>query len=335
MAARWSRDRRWSGVGRIVSHPAATDPGEVDPGSKSPVGGEDGRDDLVQSDAQPDEEFVGVGDVRMVRTFRVGADGGLYPVNSATAWAEGWNTASCLRNARHHAPEAQCRCGFYAYSDPAYVREQPPARSVLAVVAAHGTMETGTRGARVEHARIEALWFGQRVNTASADAVRRRYPSVAIYRDRREMDAAHPLTQLEYFRPPRVAEAARERLRRGMWTFLAAVTAIGCIPTAWVLSTVPGAVVWLTLIALGMATVLTGVGQRSAVLAMQGVAAVGWLVTASPATASGWAGRLTLVLMMVWVMRIWWSAATPGRVVRASRVERFFRHLRGRILRTR
>ena len=120
-----------------------------------------------------------------------------------------------------------------------------------------------------------------------------------------------------------------------MWTYLAAVTAVGCVPVSWVLSTVVGAVVWLTLIALGMATVLTGIGQRSSVLAVQGVAAVGWLLTANPTTASGWAGRLTLVLMMAWVMRIWWSAATPGRVIRATRVERFFRHLRGRVPGTR
>ena len=68
---------------------------------------------------------------------------------------------------------------------------------------------------------------------------------------------------------------------------------------------------------------------------MQGVAAVGWLLTANPTTPSGWAGRLTLVVMMGWVMRIWWCPATPGRPIRATRVERFFRHLRGRIPGTR
>ena len=188
----------------------------------------------------------------MVRTFRIGADGGLYPVNSAAAWSAGWNTAVCLRHPAHHAPDAQCRCGFYAYSHPAYVREQPPARNVLAVVAAHGTMETGTRGARVERARIEALWFGPRVSDIDAAAVHDRYPTTSIHRDRDEMDAAHPLTQLEYFRPPRVGEAARERLRHAMWTYLGVVIAIGCIPASWVLSTVTGAIVWRTLIMLGM-----------------------------------------------------------------------------------
>ena len=80
---------------------------------------------------------------------------------------------------------------------------------------------------------------------------------------------------------------------------------------------------------------LTGIAQRSSVLSLQGVAAVGWLLTANPTTASGWAGRLMLVLMMGWVLRIWWSAATPGRVIHANRVERFFRHLRARVPGTR
>ena len=38
-------------------------------------------------------EIVGVGDVRMVRTFRIGPDGELFPVNFAQAWTDGWNSA--------------------------------------------------------------------------------------------------------------------------------------------------------------------------------------------------------------------------------------------------
>jgi hypothetical protein len=165
--------------------------------------------------------------------------------------------------------------------------------------------------------------------------VRRHYPSVAIYRDRAAMETAHPLTQLEYFRAPRVGDAARERLRHAMWAFLAAVTAIGCVPASAVVSTLPGAIVWLSLIAGGLAIVFTGQGQRSSVLAIQGVAAVGWLLTTNPTTASGWAGRIVLVLMMGWVLRIWWCAATPGRRIGTTRVERFFRRTRGRLPGTR
>jgi hypothetical protein len=73
-------------------------------------------------------EIAGVGDIHMVRTFRVGADGGLYPVNSATAWIDGWNTATCGRGRSHTPPAADCRCGFYVYSHPAYVLAQAPAR---------------------------------------------------------------------------------------------------------------------------------------------------------------------------------------------------------------
>jgi hypothetical protein len=313
---RWSRDRRWSGVGRLVPDVQLEDSGAARAGAEL-------------DDAEP-VEFAGVGDIRMVRTFRVGEDGGLYPVNSATAWSEGWNTATCLRNSAHHPPETQCRCGFYAYSHPAYVREQPPARNVLGVVAAHGTMEVGTRGARVEQARVEALWFGRRVSQASAAAVRRRYPSVTIYRDRAAMLAAHPLTRLEYFRAPRVGDAARDRLRVAMWTFLAVAAAVGCVPASTVVSSLPGAIVWLSLILTGLGIVATGVGQKSSVLAVQGVAALGWLLTANPATASGWAGRIGLVLMMGCVLRIWWCAATPGRQIRAPRIERFARRMWGR-----
>lgn len=321
----WARDRRWSGSGRASIRQESA--GRESAGHDQPPG--DSAKDLPAEGG--DAEFVGVGDVRLVRTFRVGDDGGLYPVNSATAWTEGWNTATCLRHRTHRPPEAHCRCGFYAYSDPAYVMEQPPARQVLAAVATHGTMEAGTRGARVAQVRIEAIWFGERVSAQLAAAVQRRYPSVAVYRDRAAMYDEYPLTRLDYFRPPHVGEAGRRRLRAVMWSFLALVTAVGCVPAAAVVSTAAGAVLWLSLLAAGMTIVLIGIGQRSAVLAVQGVGAVGWLVTANPTTASGWAGRLVLVLMMAWVMRIWWRAATPGRRVRAPRLERLFRRARGQL----
>lgn len=57
-----------------------------------------------------------------VRTFRVGADGGLYPVNSSTAWTEGWNTATCARGRDHAPPDPDCRCGFYVYAHPIGLR---------------------------------------------------------------------------------------------------------------------------------------------------------------------------------------------------------------------
>lgn|GEM_PF-6331389 len=76
-------------------------------------------------------EAVGVGDVRMVRTFRIGPAGQLYPVNSIDAWVDGWNTARCGRGKTHAPPGPNCRCGFYLYSDAAYALAQPPARQVM------------------------------------------------------------------------------------------------------------------------------------------------------------------------------------------------------------
>jgi hypothetical protein len=158
-------------------------------------------------------EAVGVGDVRMVRTFRIGPAGQLYPVNSIDAWADGWNTARCGRGKTHAPPGPNCRCGFYLYSDPAYALAQPPARQVMAAVATHGAMEIGSRGARASRARVEALWLGPRVSDQLAQAVRERYPTVTVFRDRTAMDQLFPLTHLDGFVKPRVSERTRRRLR--------------------------------------------------------------------------------------------------------------------------
>src|SRR5664279_4200741 len=92
MHPRWARDLRWSGAGRAVV--PQTPPAET------------------AAPAEPrDAEVVGVGDLRMVRTFRVGPDGELFPVNSAIAWTDGWNTATCIRGHDHRPPDADCRCG--------------------------------------------------------------------------------------------------------------------------------------------------------------------------------------------------------------------------------
>ena len=163
-------------------------------------------------------EAVGVGDVRMVRTFRIGPAGELYPVNSIDAWVDGWNTARCGRGKTHAPPGPNCRCGFYLYSDAAYALAQPPARQVMAVVAAHGAMEIGSRGARASRARVEALWLGPRVSDQLTHAVRERHPTVTVFRDRTTMDQLFPLTHLDGFVKPRVPERTRRRLRPVMWT---------------------------------------------------------------------------------------------------------------------
>lgn len=305
------RGRLWRrGPGRRTGHPA-TPP---EPGG-----------------AAPDTDLAGVGDVRMVRTFRIGPDGELFPVNSAEAWTDGWNTAICARGHPHAVPDPDCRCGFYAYSDPAYVLGQPPGRQVVAVVAANGPMEVGSRGARLGRARVEAVWVGPRVGEALAAALQRRYRWVRIFRSRTEMDAAYPLTRLAGQVSPRVREPARRRLRAVTWTYIAVVAAVGCLPIHLVVRNATGASLWLVLVTGGFAMVITGVAQRSAVTTLQGVAAIGWLVTAGPASPVQWAWRATLILLMTWVAVIWRRAGTPGRQVHEPRLGLALRRWRGQL----
>jgi hypothetical protein len=179
--------------------------------------------------------------------------------------------------------------------------------------------------------RIEAVWLGRRINERLASGIRRRYPTVTVYRDRAAMTEAHPLTRLDLSRSPRMGEAARRRLRTLMWTFLGAVAAVGCVLARTVVSGPPGAVVWLTLLATGLLVVGLGLGQRSSVLTLQGTNPVAWLVTANPTTVAGWVMRVVLALLMGWVAFIWWRAATPGRRVRNPRLEQALRRWRGQL----
>ena len=117
-------------------------------------------------------------------------------MNSIDAWVSGWNTARCGRGNPHASPGPHCRCGFYLYSDPAYALAQPPARQVMAVVAIHGAMEVGSRGARASRARVEALWLETRVSYQLTHAVRERDPTVMVFRDRTTMDQLFSLIHL-------------------------------------------------------------------------------------------------------------------------------------------
>jgi hypothetical protein len=198
---------------------------------------------------EDDIEIAGVGDIRMVRTFRVGADGGLYPVNSSTAWTEGWNTATCARGRDHTPPDPGCRCGFYVYAHPSYALAQAPARQVMAVVSVHGALEAGTRGARAEKARIEAVWLGDRVPDDLAGAVQQRYRSVLVCRDRAAMLADLPLGTLPGFREPRISERGRSLIRVALMVFLAVVAVVGVVPTTIAVANAPRAALWLAALA--------------------------------------------------------------------------------------
>ena len=107
-----------------------------------------------------------VGEIRAVRSFRVGPDGALYPLFSDQAWVDGTNTARCRvspDDPDHGAPDPECTCGFYAYASARAADEYPHARHVLAVVACWGRVIAGSRGIRAEKARIEAIWMSPKV----------------------------------------------------------------------------------------------------------------------------------------------------------------------------
>lgn len=180
----------------------------------------------------PAAESLGVGDVRLVRTFRVGRDGGLYPVNCGRPWSDGWNHAACAKGRDHAAPADDCTCGFYAYGDVASATAQPPAGQVLAVVAAHGAMVAGTKGARVEHARVEAVWLGRRVGAALEQRMRDRYPTVLTYRNLRAMLTDLPPTHLPGFVRPRWTARHRRPVRLALGLLFLTGPAMTFLPGA-------------------------------------------------------------------------------------------------------
>jgi hypothetical protein len=277
-------------------------------------------------------DVVGVGDVRLVRTFRVGADGGLYPVNSATAWADGWNTATCGRGHNHAAPDPRCRCGFYVYAHPSYVLAQAPARQIVAVVAVHGALETGTRGARAGRARIEAVWLGPRVTEDLAARIRARYPSVRTYRDRAAMFADLPVDTLPGFRAPRITERGRTTFRLALSIFLACGAVVGAMPTSTTVASQPLAALWLTILAGSIAVTLGGIVARSSMITFVGMTAVAWMVTGeSTTTVGGVLYRALLIAVASRVGTVWMRATQPGRVIREARLDAAIRRWRGRL----
>ena len=282
------------------------------------------------SDDVPD--LVGVGDVRMVRTFRVGADGGLYPVNTATRWSEGWNNATCARGRGHAAPDPGCRCGFYVYGHPAYALAQAPSRQVMSVVATHGAMEAGSRGARVAQARVEGVWLGPRIGDRLADLVRAQYPTVLVYRDREAMFADFPLGQLPGYRPPRFSESWRRSVRAALALFLVLVAVVGLVPTNTAIASAPRAAVWLAVLGGSAAITLAGLAVRSSMITFVGITSVAWMVTAeSTTTAGGIAYRCLILLVGAWVGGMWLRAAQPGRVIRDARADSMLRRWRGQL----
>jgi hypothetical protein len=169
-----------------------------------------------------------VGEIRALRTFRLSGSGCLRPVAYQVGpWADGANTAHCLRHA--HMPAAPgCRCGFYAYGTYRAARDHAEARRVLAVVTCWGRVVPGTRGLRAQHARIEAIWLSARVSPRLARRLRQRYPSATFYRSRRLMLRRHPPTRLETY-DPSWPESHERKLRLGRGEALRALLVVAYV----------------------------------------------------------------------------------------------------------
>ncbi len=190
-----------------------------------------------------------VGEIRALRTFRVGPGGALYPLFSSQPWVDGANSAQCLAVGRpgpeamaHAAPAPDCTCGFYAYACETSAAEYPNARHVLAVVACWGRVIAGTRGIRAEHARVEALWLSDTVPPDLANMVRRRYPTTSVYADKAAMLAEHPPTELDCYEVPTSGE--RRWRRVGLWAATVVALITGVLPAQWLGSNADARIVW-------------------------------------------------------------------------------------------
>jgi hypothetical protein len=256
-----------------------------------------------------------VGEIRALRTFRVDVTGALLPVSLPTPWHDGDNEAICSLDSAgrddagndqhvHRAPDPDCACGLYAYGSERAAARQPDMRYVQAVVACSGRVIAGEYGIRAERARIEGLWFNHSVPSGLASDVRRRYPSVRLFRDRQAMLAELPLTALDCYRdgaPPRHRIAATFSC-----VVVGGLVALGLSPldvlranpvlwSAWLT-----AIVSVATLALWILLATAGPTRRSVALLLGEVLA--WLV-APVFGLAGWVLRLPLLNALVGAIR--------------------------------
>ena len=257
---------------------------------------------------------VGVGEVRMLRTFRVGGEGGLLPLNSAVAWEDGWNTATCSRGRGHMPPARRCRCGIYGYWHPASVTAHPAGRHLIAVIAAHGELEIGSRGARAQKARVEAVWLGPRIDEQLAQVVGRRYPTVMTYRDRGKMLGDFPVPRMVGLSEPRLGETGLSRLRSGLWLFAALVALLSALPSRLGIGTPDGRVLLSAALAFAAATIAGALRLRSWPLAFGGLISLVWLITTISMTPlEGALYRCILLALTSCIAVAWQWRGWPGR----------------------
>jgi hypothetical protein len=254
------------------------------------------------------EPFAGfepqIGEIRAVRSFRIGPGGVLYPLFSDDGWSAGVNTARCSiaseptllpGRADHDPPGPTCTCGYYAYASEAGASEYPNARHVLAVVSCWGRVIAGTRGLRTQHARIVAVWMSATVPTDLVAAVANRYEGACIYSDKQLMFGEHPPTVLDCYEPDSPHQKAG---RRGERVAVVAALILGVLPHTWLTSNRDLQLAWWFELTLVLASTAVSY-RRSGVIAKRRVIYSSALTLWLLAPFGGAAGTLLLRLPMI------------------------------------
>lgn len=173
------------------------------------------------------------GELRGYRQFQLRADG-LYPlVHAGTGpWDGRLQQAVCAAGVHHPSPDAECRCGLYAWYLPgsATVALGPAS----AVVVARGRCILGDRGFRAAQARVEAVTLPAAVrwNPAASSRARRMlaelYPSVRVYSSTRRMIKDHPPQDVSALGidPPRDRSRAYRAAAALLWGAALLLTAL-------------------------------------------------------------------------------------------------------------
>lgn len=164
-----------------------------------------------------------VGEVVAVRLFEVADDGWLFSLTaSSEPWQAGVNRAVCQAGTAHDPPSPACRCGFYAYFRPQWLR----GRGVVGVVSIWGHAIVGSRGIRGKYARLEAVALPPDVPNYVHAAVIARYPQARVYREATSMmDEIELHGARSVVAPMKHRSAAPAIAVRGMHLVVAAATA--------------------------------------------------------------------------------------------------------------
>ncbi len=259
-----------------------------------------------------------VGEIRAVRTFRIGPDGALFPLFGAESWCDGTNAAQCRIDPvagdpdPHVAPVADCGCGYYAYGSEQAAREYPQARNVVAVVACWGRIVAGTRGLRCQYARIEAIWVSGRVPSGVSAAVSRCYPSATIYTSKASMYEDHPVTELECYENS--SDRVPTALHWATWTTLALAGA-ATIPTQYWWSLASARIAWATALVVLLLWTIRGHRGNNEVARGRGrllsFAGALWLL-ASVSEVTGWIFIRLPLVVIVGLVAAWHRSETAA-----------------------